>query len=61
MMKMNTGDRMNILIQVTLYDEDGKVTEQTIHHYWGSYGWEVEQLFEKIGKEVAPKIDPSLA
>lgn len=50
---------MNILVKVTLYDETtGKVEEQIVEHYDGSYSWEVSQMFDLLGEKVAKKFDP---
>jgi hypothetical protein len=51
-----------IFIKVTIYETDerriGRVIEQIVQVYEGSYFWEVEQVFERLGALVANKIDP---
>ena len=54
---------MAILVSVKIYDNDtGIVSEEIIDTYCGSrgvFGWEVESMFEKLGKTVAKKTDSS--
>jgi hypothetical protein len=49
---------MNLLVQVTLYNDDGGVAEQLVKVYDGSYHWEVTRAFDVLGESVAKKIDP---
>lgn len=52
--------RTALLIQITLYDEETRcVKEQLIETYTGQYGWEVENLFYRLGELVSKKVDPS--
>jgi hypothetical protein len=51
--------RKALLIQITIYDEvTGAVAEQQMHVYDGSYGYEVRDIFYRLGEQVAPKVDP---
>lgn len=52
---------MNIVLQVKLYDDEGKVVEEQVHVYASShtYGYEVERMFTGIGEALAKKLDPS--
>ena len=53
-----------LLIQVTVYEGDdtdrsNSVTEQHVHVYDGSYGYEVSSLFDKLGRRYASVVDPN--
>lgn len=48
-----------LLIQVTVYDDETReVGQQFVRHYEGSYGYEVEKVFDVLGQKVAKVIDP---
>ena len=52
-----------ILVQITVFQDDGTestnaVVSQHVHTYTGSYGYEVEQMFEKLGERYAKIVDP---
>ena len=49
-----------LLIQVTVFDpKTHEVLTQAVEHYDGSYGFEVEQTFDELGKRFAKVIDPT--
>ena len=52
-----------ILVQVTVYEDDdtdrtNQVVAQFVHTYNGSYAYEVETMFSKLGEKLAKIIDP---
>ena len=48
-----------LIVQITIADEDSlRVEEQFVQTYTGSYGYEVESMFDRLGKLVAVKMDP---
>lgn len=51
---------MRILVQVTLYDDEGNVKEQIIDTYGDDgLGYEIERMFRLLGERIAKQIDPS--
>ena len=52
-----------ILVQITVFEGDdtdrtNAVVAQHVHTYTGSYGYEVEQMFQKFGERYAKIVDP---
>ena len=52
-----------ILVQITVFEGDdtdssNRVLEQFVHTYDGSYGFEVESMFEKLGRQMGRTVDP---
>ena len=48
-----------LLIEVTVYDEEtGEVFSRHVETYTGSYGYEVENMFDRLGQKFAPIADP---
>ena len=48
-----------IIVQVTVYNkETGVVEQQVVNVYDGSYGYEVERMFERLGESFGKVIEP---
>lgn len=48
-----------LLIEITVYEEDtGEVTSRHVETYTGSYGYEVKNMFDRLGEKFAPIADP---
>jgi len=48
-----------ILIDITVYDDEtGEVFNRHVETYTGSYGYEVESMFDRLGRKFAPIADP---
>jgi hypothetical protein len=48
---------MEVFIQITVYNDYGEVKMQLAKAVESSYGWEVENTFELLGKRVARFVD----
>lgn len=50
----------SIIVQVSIYDDDTGLVEQTIvKPYDARYAWDTVDMFEYLGKQVAKILDPS--
>lgn len=48
-----------VLIQVTVFEEDGDVKKAIVRTCNSAYHWEIVSMFEQLGEQVAAIVDPT--